>query len=63
MEYVRDPAELGSHCVRTQAAWEVLLDPEENLSLRSAVLESSNYAPNREQAKNVNYNLNLIWKY
>jgi hypothetical protein len=63
VEYVRDPADLGSHRVRTQAAWEVLLDPEENLSLRTGVLESSNYAPNGEQAKSLNYNLNLIWKF
>lgn len=63
VEFARDPADLGTHRVRTQAAWEVLLDPEENLSLRTTVLESSNYVPNREQAKNVNYNLNLIWKF
>jgi hypothetical protein len=63
VEYARDPADLGSHCVRTQAAWEVLMNPEETLSLRTAVLETSNYAPNREQANNVNYSLNLIWKF
>jgi hypothetical protein len=64
VEYARNPADLsGSHQIRTQAAWEFLLDPEENLSLRSAVLESSNYTPNREQAKNLNYSLNLLWKY
>ena len=63
LEYARDPAEITTHRVRTQAAWEVLLDPEENLSLRTSVLESSNYVPNREQAKNLNYNMNLIWKF
>jgi hypothetical protein len=63
VEYACDPADLGSHTLRTQAAWEVLLDPEETLSLRTAVLESSNYAPNREQAKNLDYSLNLSWKY
>jgi hypothetical protein len=63
VEYARNPADLTSHRIRTQAAWEVLLDPDENLSLRSSILESSDYAPNREQAKNVNYNLNLIWKF
>jgi hypothetical protein len=63
VEYVRNPADLGRHWVRTQAAWEVLLDPEEKISLRSSILESSNYAPNGEQTKNLNYNLNLIWKF
>jgi hypothetical protein len=63
VEYACDPADLGSHTLRTQAAWEVLLDPEETLSLRTAVLESSNYAPNREQAKNLDYSLNLTWKF
>ncbi len=63
VEYAYDFADLGSHTLRTQAAWEVVLDPEETLSLRTAVLESSNYAPNREQAKNRDYSLNLIWKF
>jgi hypothetical protein len=63
VEYARDPADFAAHCVRTQAAWEVLLDSEENLSLRSSVLESSNYTPNGDQAKSLNYNLNLIWKF
>lgn len=63
VEYTCDPADLGSHTLRTQAAWEVLLDPKETLSLRTAVLESSSYATTREQAKNLDCSLNLTWKY
>jgi hypothetical protein len=63
VEYACDPTDPSSHCLRTQAAWEVLLDPQENLSLRTAVQESSNYTPNREQTKNVDYNLNMSWKF
>jgi hypothetical protein len=63
VEYGRDPVELGNLHVRKQASWELLLDPKENLSLRSGVSESSTYTPNKEQAKNVNYNVNLIWKF
>ena len=53
----------GRHRVRTQAAWEVLLDPERNVSLRTGILESSNKAPTGEQATNLNYTLDLIWKF
>jgi hypothetical protein len=63
VEYACDPTDPTSHTLRTQAAWEVLLDPQETLSLRTAVQESSNYAPNREQTKNVDYNLNMSWKF
>jgi hypothetical protein len=62
-DYACDPADVTRRQVRTQAAWEVLLDPEENLSLRTSVLESSISAPNREQAKSLNYSLNLMWKF
>jgi hypothetical protein len=63
VEYACDPTDLGSHTLRTQAAWEVLLDPEETLSLRTAVMESSTYAASREQAKNLDYSLSLTWKF
>jgi hypothetical protein len=63
VEYACDPADPGSRSLRTQAAWEFLLDPRETLSLRTTVLESSSYAASREQAKNVDYSLNLTWKY
>jgi hypothetical protein len=64
VEYSRDVADLNSRHVRTRAAWEVLLDTDENISLRTGVLESSTYVPNREQAaKNLNYTLDVIWKF
>jgi hypothetical protein len=63
VEYARDVTEFGRHRIRTQAAWEVLLDPDKNVSLRTGVLESSNQAPNGEQTKNLGYSLELIWKF
>ena len=63
VECAGDPADLGHHRVRAKAAWEVLLDSENKLTLRTSVLETSNYAPNGEQAKNLNYALDLTWKF
>jgi hypothetical protein len=63
VEYARDIADVARYRVRTQAAWEVLLDAEKNVSLRTGVLENSNTAPSGEQAKNLNYSLDLIWKF
>jgi hypothetical protein len=63
VEYARDVTDTGRHRVRTEAAWEVLLDPEKNVSLRTGILKSSNMAPTGEQATNLNYTLDLIWKF
>jgi len=63
VEYARDVTDVGRYRVRTQAAWEVLLDAEKNVSLRTGVLENSNTAPSGEQAKNLNYTLDFIWKF
>ena len=65
-DYACDPADFMRLQVRTQAAWEVLLDRQDNLSLRTSVLESSSYSPNaanRELGKSLNYSLNLMWKF
>jgi hypothetical protein len=63
VEYAHDVTEFGRYRVRTLAAWEVLLDPDRNLSLRTGVLKSSNKAPNGEWAKTLDYNVDLIWKF
>jgi hypothetical protein len=63
VECAGDPADLGHHRVRAKAAWEVLLDSEDRLRLRTSVLEASNYAPNGEQAKNLSYALDLVWRF
>ena len=63
VEYACDVTDYGRHRVRSQAAWEVLLDPDRNVSLRTGILESSNTAPKGEHAKNLDYSVDLIWKY
>jgi hypothetical protein len=63
VEYARDVTDFGRHRIRTLAAWEVLLDPDKNVSLRTGILESSNKASTGEQATNLNYTVDLIWKF
>ena len=63
VEYARDVTDFGRYRVRSQAAWEVLLDPDKNLSLRTGVLESSDTAPNGEHGKCLDYSLDVTWKY
>ena len=63
VEYARDVTDSGRHRVRTEAAWEVLLDPEKNVSLRTGILESTNSAPNGEHGKNLDCSLDVTWKY
>jgi len=63
LEYAGDPADVGDHRVRAKAAGEVLLDAANTLTLRTSVVEASNYTPTGEQAKNLNYALDLVWKF
>jgi hypothetical protein len=63
VEYARDITEPSRYRVRTQASWELFLDPEKNLSLRTGVLESRNAIPQGERVKNLDYNLDVIWKF
>lgn len=63
IEYAHDITDSSRFRLRSQAAWEVLLDPNKNLSLRTGVLESSNKAPNGERAQNLDCRLDLIWKF
>ncbi len=63
VEYAHDVTDFGRRRIRTLAAWEVLLDPDKNVSLRTGILESSNKAPTGEQAMNLNYTVDLIWKF
>jgi hypothetical protein len=63
VEYARDVTDPSRTRARSQAAWETLLDPDRNVSLRTGVLESSNKTPTGERAKNVDYSLDLIWKF
>jgi hypothetical protein len=62
-EYAQDVTEPNRFRVRTRAAWELFLDPEKNLSLRTGVLESRNALPQGERVKNLDYNLDVIWKF
>jgi hypothetical protein len=63
VEYAHDVTDFGRRRIRTLAAWEVLLDADKNVSLRTGVLESSNKTPTGEQATNLNYTVDLIWKF
>ena len=64
VEYASDPVDFGGHHrVRAKAAWEVVLDSDDRLSLHTSVVEDADYAPNGEQAKNLTYSLDLGWKF
>lgn len=63
VEFARDVTDFSRYRVRTQAAWEVLLAADKNVSLRTAIMESSNKAPSGEQAKTLDCNLDVIWKF
>jgi hypothetical protein len=63
VEYAHDVTEFGRYRVRTQAAWEVLLAADKNVSLRTGILETANRAPSGEQARNRDCSLDVIWRF
>ena len=63
MEYAPNVTEYTRYRVRTQAAWEVLLDEDMNLSMRMGVLERYNSMPTTARQNDLDYALTLLWKF
>ncbi len=63
VEYAPDIGDFQNYRIRTQAAWDLLLDMERNLSLRVGVLERYNSIPNGARPNDLDYALMLMWKF
>ena len=63
VEYAPDVGDFLRYRIRTQAAWEVLLDMERNLSLRVGVLDRYTSQPNGARPNDLDYASVLIWKF
>jgi putative salt-induced outer membrane protein YdiY len=63
MEYAPDVSDFLRYRVRSQAALEVLLDEDRNLSLRMGVLEVYNSHPNGARPNDLDYAVVLLWKF
>jgi hypothetical protein len=63
VEFGHDVMETTRSRVRTQAAWEVLLDQQKNVSLRTGVEKNTQKSTSGEQMKNVDCSVDLIWKF
>jgi putative salt-induced outer membrane protein YdiY len=63
VEYAPDVGDFLRYRIRTQAALEVTLDQEKNLSLRLGVLERYNSVPNGALPNDLDYATMLMWKF
>ncbi|MCE5268469.1 MAG: DUF481 domain-containing protein, partial [Planctomycetaceae bacterium] len=63
VEYAPDLTGFARFRMRLQAAWELLLDEERNLSLRAGVLDLYDSVPNGAKPNDVDYALTLLWKF
>jgi putative salt-induced outer membrane protein YdiY len=63
VEYAPDVGDFLRYRIRTQAALEVSLDQERNLSLRLGVLERYNSVPNGALRNDLDYAMMLMWKF
>jgi putative salt-induced outer membrane protein YdiY len=63
VDYAPDVTNFGQYRIRTQAAWEMLLDSQRNLSLRLGVLERYNSLYEKDKPNDLDYALMLLWKF
>lgn len=63
VEYAPDIGDFQRYRIRSQAALEILLDDEKNLSLRLGVLEIYSSMPNGALPNDLDYALMLMWKF
>lgn len=63
VDYAPDVTGFNHYRIRTQAAWEALLDSQRNLSLRLGVLERYNSLYENTQPNDLDYALMLLWKF
>lgn len=63
VEYAPDVGDFLRYRIRTQAAWDLLLDTERNLSLRVGVIERYNSLPGDARPNDLDYALMLMWKF
>ncbi len=63
VEYAPDVTNFGRYRLRSQAAWELLLDEEKKLSLRLGALELYNSVPVGARPNDLDYALMVMWKF
>jgi len=63
VEYAPDVTFFERYRVRSQAAWDILLDQERNLSMRLGVLNRYNSLSDGARPNDLDYALMLMWKF
>ena len=63
VEYAPEMTYFLHYRIRTQAAWEVLLDEERNLSMRMGILDRYNSPANGARRNDLDYAMMLMWKF
>jgi putative salt-induced outer membrane protein YdiY len=63
VEYAPGFGDFLNYRIRSQAAWELLLDTERNLSLRIGVLNRYTSQPNGARPNDLDYATVVIWKF
>ncbi len=63
INYTPDVTGMNDFRVKTQAAWEALIDREMNLSLKLSVLDRYDSTPNGVDPNDLDYSAMLLWKF
>jgi len=63
VEYAPDVTQFSRYRIRSQAALEIVLSEERNLSMRIGVLNRYNNEPNNARPNDLDYAMMLMWKF
>ena len=62
-DFVPDVTDFGDFRLTTKLDWEVLLDEDWNLSLKTGILDRYDSTPNGAKANDLDYSITLLWGF
>jgi putative salt-induced outer membrane protein YdiY len=63
VDYTPDVTDMADFRLNSKASWEVLLDGDMNLSLKTSVLDRYDSTPNGVEANDIDYSVTLLWSF
>lgn len=63
VDYMPDVTDFADFRINSEAAWEVLIDRETNLTLKTSVLNRYDSTPGTSKANDVDYSVVLLWSF
>jgi putative salt-induced outer membrane protein YdiY len=63
IDYMPDVTDFTDYRINTEAAWEVLIDQQRNLTLKTSILNRYDATPGTAKANDLDYSVVLLWSF